>query len=484
MRYYKNVIDVFGRPLVFVDIETTGGSHFNSRVLEVGVVRVEHGQVVRTYKTLIYPEERIPPFITGLTGITDADVQTMPRFIAIADELADILEGAVFVAHNVRFDYGFLRMEFARLGVPFSPPLLCTVKLSRKLFPQYRTHKLADLIARHQLSAPARHRAFDDADCLWQFYRMCLAEFDLDTVEAALRAQLGTAAVPSQLDPQQVAALPEGPGVYFFEDDEGTVLYVGKSVTVRKRVMSHFLADGDDGKELKLARLVKKLRAIPTPGELSALILESDTIKELQPLYNRALRRRSRVTLVVATATPEGYATVQVQEAKEIDRSMVTQVLGVYPSSRRAKTALDELCSQFKLCPKLLGLEKSKGACFSAQLGRCAGACTGQEPAALYNGRFEAAFAGLRIATWPYGGPIVISEQQPDTGEYAGFVVDQWCLLAKMVQHEGGEPEITPELERFDLDRYKIIRSYITSPVSRGHVQAVSRDQVASLLAA
>src|SRR6185436_3689041 len=107
------------RPLVFVDIETTGGSHFNSRVLEVGVVRVERGQVVATYQTLLQPDEDVPPWITQLTGITTGDVAGAPRFAQVADELAEILDGAIFVAHNVRFDYGFLRMEFDRLGVPF-----------------------------------------------------------------------------------------------------------------------------------------------------------------------------------------------------------------------------------------------------------------------------------------------------------------------------------------------------------------------------
>jgi DNA polymerase-3 subunit epsilon len=188
------------QPLAFVDIETTGGSHFTSRVLEIGVVRVEHNQVVATYRTLLHPDERVPSFITGLTGITDAQVAGAPRFAEIAADVAEILDGAVFVAHNVRFDYGFLKMELERLGVPFRPPLLCTVRLSRRLFPQFRTHKLGDLIARHGLMAPARHRAYDDAHCLWQFYQLCLAEFDLDTVEEAVRAQLKTPATPIGAD--------------------------------------------------------------------------------------------------------------------------------------------------------------------------------------------------------------------------------------------------------------------------------------------
>jgi len=211
-------MSVLDGPLAFVDIETTGGSHFTSRVLEVGVVRVEQNRVVATYRSLINPNEDIPAFITGLTGITNEDVVNAPSFAAISDELAEILDGAVFVAHNVRFDWLFLKMEFERLGANFRPQLLCTVRLSRRLFPQFRTHKLADLIERHQLNAPARHRAYDDAHCLWQFYQMCLAEFDLDTIDEAIKSQLTVQSVPSQLDPGQVDALPDGPGVYVFED--------------------------------------------------------------------------------------------------------------------------------------------------------------------------------------------------------------------------------------------------------------------------
>lgn len=473
MRYTRYVSDVFDRPLAFVDIETTGGSHFTSRVLEVGVVRVEHGRVVRTFRTLVYPEELIPPFITGLTGITDDDVTGQPRFAQIADELADILDGAVFVAHNVRFDYGFLRMEFARLGADFSPPLLCTVKLSRRLFPQYRTHKLADLIARHSLVAPSRHRAFDDAMCLWQFFRMCLAEFDLDQVEQAVKAQLATPTLPSQLDPQQVAALPEGPGVYLFEDEAGVVIYVGKSVTIRRRVMSHFAADGHDGKELKLAQQVRRLRAIPTAGELGALILESDLIKELQPMYNRMLRRRERVTFLALEQTPEGYSTAKLQEAKLIDPELAPHLLGVFATAGRAKLALDEICTQFGLCPKLLGLERVRSACFWRQLGKCQGACTGQEAVVDYNRRFDVAFERLRVASWPYSGAVLITEQIPDSSLYQGFVVDQWCLLARVTQEDGGEVVINREIHQFDQDRYRIIRRYLESG-ARSQVRVLS----------
>lgn len=177
-------------PLVFVDIETTGGSYKYSRVLEVGVVRVENNRVVATYQTLVSTGEPVPVIITRLTGITSDDVIGAPSFDQVAADLAEIMDGAVFVAHNVQFDYGFLRMEFERLGVAFRPRMLCTVRLSRRLFPGVRGHRLQDLINRHGFDAGNRHRAFDDALVLWQFYQLIMGEFDLDTLDAAIGAQL------------------------------------------------------------------------------------------------------------------------------------------------------------------------------------------------------------------------------------------------------------------------------------------------------
>jgi len=477
------VSDVLQQPLAFIDIETTGGSHFTSRVLEIGVVRVERSQVVATYQTLLHPDEEVPAFITNLTGITNADVATAPRFGQIATELAEILEGAVFVAHNVRFDYGFIKMEFDRLGVPFRPPLLCTVRLSRRLFPQFRSHKLSDLIARHGLAASQRHRAYDDAHCLWQFYQLCLAEFDLDMVEEALKAQLRAPSIPSQLDPAQVAALPEGPGVYVFEGADRAPLYVGKSVTVRRRVMNHFASDYESGTELKLGMQVKRLRGIATHGELSALLLESELVKELQPLYNRMLRQRERVTIVTGGTTADGYATLRCRDTREIAPKEALGLLAVYTTLTRAKRSLHAVAMRYRLCPKLMGLEHTSGACFLSQLGKCDGACEGREPAADYNARFAAAFERARVAAWPYRGAVLIREQHPDLAGSVGYVVDNWCLLAILREFEDGATETTSRANRFDLDEYKIIRSYLEQPRHRRFVRPLSPTQQQALVA-
>lgn len=467
--------------MAFVDIETTGGSHFTSRVLEVGVVRVEGNRVVSTYKTLLHPDEPIPAFITGLTGITDDQVTESPKFASVANELADILDGAIFVAHNVRFDYSFLKMEFERLGVPFRPKLLCTVRLSRRLYPEYRTHKLADLITRHHLSAPSRHRAYDDAHCLWQFYQYVLAQFDLDTIENAIRAQLSAPSIPSQLDRAQVDALPEGPGVYIFENEDGTPLYVGKSVSVKRRVMNHFASDYERGAEQKMAQQVKTLRGVATHGELSALLLESDLIKELQPMYNRALRQKEHVVLVLIAQDANGYLTVNMLEDREISPEVAPGILSVFSTPARAKQSLHATSMKYRLCPKLLGLENTNRACFGSQLGKCDGACQSLETAESYNLRFKAAFERVRVAAWPFSGPILVKEQQLGLEGSTGYVIDNWCLVARLREFEDGSVESNSESHLFDLDRYKIIRRFLSNPVNKNKVTRVTAEQLGAL---
>ena len=172
------------RPLVFIDIETTGGSHMNSRVLEIGAIRVENKKVVKTISTLVHPQESVPHFITGLTGIDNQMIIGAPTFDKIADELQSILEDAIFVAHNVSFDYNFIKMEFRKLGIQFNMDRLCTVRLSRALYPNQRRHNLDTVIATHGFVVENRHRAQDDAKVLFQFYNKILEEHDLKAIAA------------------------------------------------------------------------------------------------------------------------------------------------------------------------------------------------------------------------------------------------------------------------------------------------------------
>lgn len=450
------------QPLVFVDIETNGLNHIRGRVIEVAAIRIEQGRIVKTFNQLIDPQTELPHFITQLTGIQPNDLSVAPVFAEIAQELYEVLEGAIFIAHNVRFDYSFLKQEFKRVNMTFSPKQLCTVRLSRALYPHETSHKLQSLISRYGFTYGKRHRAYDDAAVLWQFVQYIQKHFPPEQIQAALAKQIKTPALPQAVDPALIADLPESAGVYLFEDSEGRILYVGKSINIKKRVLSHFSSDHSNVKEFKMAQTVARVEARETPGELSALLLESRLVKELQPIYNRQLRRLQKLAVVTRITHDDGYYGVTLSEQMQIDPTQATDVLAVYPRRGRAKIALQEVVRTFDLCPKLMGLEKSSGACFLHQLRKCRGACVGKETAASYNQRLLTAFDNQRIQAWPFAGPVLFSEAQPGEGSHA-IIVDNWCVLGELTQEPYCEPVVTTAEQAFDLDAYAILRRQLRS---------------------
>jgi DNA polymerase-3 subunit epsilon len=204
----KNTDNHFEKPLCFVDIETTGGMAQRDRIIEIGVVRVENGKVVKTWEQLINPGQWLPDFIVGLTNITPQMLEHQPRFADIADELFELLDGSLFVAHNARFDYSFLKAEFRRLNISVSWSQLCSVRLSRELYPQHKSHSLDNLIERHHLSCNARHRALGDAEVIWQFLSQAIEHHGWEKITSITKALTKDYALPPQLDRKTISGLP------------------------------------------------------------------------------------------------------------------------------------------------------------------------------------------------------------------------------------------------------------------------------------
>lgn len=470
------------QPLVFVDIETNGLNHIRGRVIEVAAIRVENGRVTRVFNQLIDPGTELPHFITNLTGIRPQDLKGALSFHQVASELQDILSGAIFVAHNVRFDYSFLKQEFKRAGLTFLPKQLCTVKLSRTLYPDQKSHKLESLIQRHGFAYEKRHRAYDDAHILWQFVQHACAAFPAEIIQNAVAKQIRQPAIPKGIAHDLIKDLPESPGVYIFEDEHNKPLYIGKSINIRKRVLSHFGHDHDDSKEFKISQSVKNISTITTGGELEALLLESQMVKDMQPLYNRKLRRTQKLLLAKQAYTDNGYVSVQLEEAHELAPGDISSTLAVYVRRGRARDSLNDIQKMYELCPKLLGLEKGKGACFLSQLRKCRGACAGRESAEAYNRRVGLAFERQRIQEWPYSSPVLVQEKtvegnQPSTG----VIIDQWCVIAEVSQDAYCEPQIKTRRKSFDLDTYKILRSFLETKMHKLQIQQISQKYVNQL---
>jgi len=450
---------MFEYPVVFVDIETTGGSYRNSRVLEVAAIRFENGEIVKEFSMLINPGTRIPPVITSITGITERDIIGAPIFEDIADELLEILDGAVFVAHNVRFDYSFLKQEFALIGTTFSPRLLCTVRLSRYLYSDQKGHSLEKLIARHSIPVLKRHRALEDARAILYFSQLAFDEHGPESFAGALLHQLKSQSLPPHLNLNELEAIDNVPGVYIFKDETHQPVYVGKSVTLKKRVLSHFQSTSP--KEIKISQQVHHVETIPTGSELAALLLESKLIKELKPLYNHMLRRVSMYAMLVKKEQ-DGYSNLAVVSGNVDNETDLNTIYGVYSNRMKAKKTIVELTNTFQLCPKLMGIEKAKGACFSYSLGRCKGACIGKEAAPSYNLRFETALEQSKLSEWPFSGSIIIPVN--DTGETV--VINNWIIQG--FNDENGDKLIIDAEPNFELDEYKIIRRFIKE--NRGQI--------------
>jgi DNA polymerase-3 subunit epsilon len=267
--------------LAILDVETTGASAPYDRIIEIGVIRIEKNKIVKKFETLINPEVTISPFIENLTGIVGRQLKDAPLFSEIKSDLAELLDGCVFVAHNARFDYSFIRNEYKRIGVPYSAKQLCTVKLSRLLFPNFSHHNLDSIIERFEIKCERRHRALDDAMVLWDFLQKVGNTTAPEKLQKAFDAILKKPSLPPLLKSKDVEVLPEKAGVYLFFGKSEIPLYIGKSINIKDRVLSHFINDVDSSTELEISQQIERIETIETGGELSALLLESEIADEL-----------------------------------------------------------------------------------------------------------------------------------------------------------------------------------------------------------
>ena len=456
--------------MTIVDVETTGMRPYASRVIDIGIIRIEHGKIVRTYQTLVNPGVSIPRFISNYVGITDQDIANAPPFEEIALEVESLFKDSVFVAHNASFDYSFIKSEFKRLGISFAAPTLCSVQLSRALFPKSRGHSLDAVIDRHGLVCESRHRAYPDADVIRQFFDHLAQTHDHSILQGAIDSVIG-AGVAAKFNRKTLSDIPDNSGVYFFYGADRELLYVGKSKHMRTRTRSHFARRDNP----RMIDSTVSVEVSETPGELSALLLESELIKKESPTYNRALRKKRELVTVKKITDDHGYNRLEIARTKNLIPT--PDILAIFRTMEQARTKLRSLAHEYNLCEKLLGLEKCDRACFSSHLGICKGACTGLEHSSDYNQRFDEAFANRRIKTWPYSGGVIINEQGSDEHTGAVFFVDQWVLMGSFKYDETGTHEFLDPGNSFDYDLYKILVRFILHPSNKRSIKTVSKKE-------
>lgn len=373
-----------------VDLETTGMDPIRDRIIEVGVVLMRGRRIGRRFSSLVNPRRRLSPWILQLTGIDPEALAAAPDFEDVASRVQAMIDEAdYFVAHNARFDYGFLRAEFDRMGWAFRKRTLCTVRLGRRIYPEVGRYNLDRMIEHFGISCPNRHRALDDALAaaeLLKHYQKRGAAW-----EAAVEETRREATLPAALSRQEIDAIPNGVGVYVFYDAARRPLYVGKSTSLRDRVLSHFTSDLRLRREQRLKQETARVETIRTPSELAALLLESALVKELSPAYNRELRRATHYLSIRLAPDVFGY------ERPDVVDGATPGAFGPFRSRAGMKTYLDAIVKAHDLCGAILGLERAP--CFRRQIGRCAGACEGTEPPESHNARLREALGAMRMET-------------------------------------------------------------------------------------
>jgi DNA polymerase III subunit epsilon len=401
-----------------VDVETTGGSPAFHRVIEIAVVLHDGVSETGRYSTLINPGCPIPAFITALTGIRAEELTGAPVFGDVAAELADLLGGRVFVAHNVNFDYGFLKREFEACNLAFQPRKLCSVRLSRRIFPGLSSYSLGNICAHLGIENPHRHRALGDALATSELFSR-LVQASPATIQESLKRSSRESTLPPNLPRETFERVPAEPGVYFFHDRKGRVIYVGKAVNMRSRVSGHF--SGSSSREKRLfMESVHDLSWELLGDELIALLEESHQIKKLRPEYNRAQIQADRNYALYAYQDQAGYERLSLGKARKGEIPRVT-----FRSFQEGRSALHRLCREFGLCPKLCGLQSGPAACWDYKLGACRGACIGREAPSPYNERLNEALATLRVEKRD----LVILCQGRNSREQAFVLIEQGGYL-------------------------------------------------------
>ena len=444
--------------LAFVDLETTGGTAIEDRITEIGIIEVDDDGV-REWSSLVNPEMRIPSFIQSLTGISDAMVQDAPVFAEIASEVAERLQDRIFIAHNARFDHGFLKNEFRRTGHTFRPPVLCTVRLSRTLFPGFARHNLDALVERHRLQVSERHRALGDARLIWQFWQRIHEVHVAEDIDAAIAKLLSRPTAPSHLDTLRVDAVPSTPGIYLFYGQNDLPLYVGKSTNLHRRVLQQFSGDHVSAREQKLSQQIHRIDWVETEGELGALLLEAMLVKRLQPVHNHQLRD-NREVCSWRLVTRQGRLQALRASMDDLFFAHDPDLYGLFNSSSKANDALRGIAQTHGLCQVLLGLEKGKSGksgkpCFASQVGKCGGACAGKETHEEHDARVRAAMQNLRLQPWPFCGAIVIREGR------TLHVLHSYAYLGTADSLDAARVLLAHSQPAFDRDIYQILQTWL-----------------------
>jgi len=441
-----------------VDIETTGGSAKTNKITEIAIIIHDGEKEVERYETLVNPERSIPFRISALTGITDEMVAEAPKFQDVAKRIWELTQDKVFVAHNVNFDYSFIREEYARLGAKWQQKRLCTVRLSRKLIPGLNSYSLGKIAKHFGHEIEARHRAMGDCDFTATLFKMLLERDQDNHMEFALNARSREATMPPNLDRASFDRMPESMGVYIFYGEKNKVIYVGKANNLKKRVSEHFRGSTHTGFKGRFTDHITRVDFIECPNELIALLTEAREIKKYWPPYNDLMKRISLNWGIFSYFDQNGYGRFSIGRVGKWEKPIVS-----FRNQSEAKDALERVKRAHKLCARYTGMQELNGHCFEEVHGACNGACVGDESPKHYNDRFEMARDDLSMA----GDTLIIKGKGFNENE-------QSVVLLEKGRYKGHG--IVPTT--VDLTSAEEIRAYIEPGYDDQDIQSIIRSYI------
>ena len=381
------------RKYAIIDIETTGGLIKRDKIMEIAIAIHDGVCIQDRFETLINPRRSVSRQISMLTGITNKMLVDAPQFYEVARKVVKMTEGCVFVAHNVRFDYSFVKRAYEELGYNYSRKQLCTVRLSRMITPELRRHNLDALCHYHGINIESRHRAMGDVLATAALFEKLIELGGSEAIEQIINYGIKASRLPSSISLEHLHSLPEACGVYYLHSQDNEVIYVGKSINIKKRIMQHFAEN--TAKANKLAQRVHDITYELTGSELVALLLEEHEIKRLQPDINRQLRRKLFPFALYHFTDDDGYEHLIAEKIKKKPPSGY-RIVKEYPKLAYAKGHLKGLIEEFQLCQHRCGDKTGVGHCFNFKIDQCLGACQGIEPPQEYNARALEAIAYLK----------------------------------------------------------------------------------------
>jgi DNA polymerase III subunit epsilon len=375
-----------------VDIETTGGYAAANGITEIAIRITDGKNILRHYDTLLNPIYSIPPYVQTLTGITNEMVSGQRKFSDVAQELYQLLHDKVFVAHNVNFDYSFVKHHLRESGYDLNSKKLCTIRLGRQVIPGLKKYGLGNFCRSVGIDIEQRHRAGGDADATVKLFHHLLTEDRNGHAEKMLKGKNNEQYLPPNLESKYLKRIPYQPGVYYFHDKKGKIIYVGKAKNLYKRVNSHFANNKPNKQKQEFLKNIYSISYKVCATELMAFILESVEIKKLWPQQNRSQKRFEHSYALYSFEDSKGYMRLAIEKKNKSLPCLYSFNLLV-----EGHTLLRRLSHQFSLCPKLCYLQHDNIECVGQSDNRCKGTCDHKEAPAEYNKRVTDCIEQLNV---------------------------------------------------------------------------------------